>query len=62
MKNIFFFGPAAGGLKVLFEDKSIVVVTASSPLGLAIMQAQVGQEVNVNIAGKLLSYEVMEIQ
>ncbi|MEH6452207.1 MAG: GreA/GreB family elongation factor [Psychromonas sp.] len=56
-----FLGPAAGGLKIVFDNKTIVVVTVSSPLGKAINQAEVGQEVNVNIAGKQMGYEVMEI-
>lgn len=56
-----FFGPAAGGLKVVFEHNTIVVVTVSSPLGSAINQAEVGREVCVNIAGKQIAYEVMEI-
>jgi len=56
-----FFGPAAGGLKVSFEDKNIVVVTVGSPLGQAINQAKVGQEVSVNIAGNLIGYEVIAI-
>ena len=56
-----FFGPAAGGLKVSFEDKNIVVVTVGSPLGQAINQAKVGQEVSVNIAGNLIAYEVIAI-
>ncbi|MCP4324487.1 MAG: transcription elongation factor [Psychromonas sp.] len=56
-----FFGPAAGGLKVEFESKEIIVVTASSPLGKAINQAEVGQEVTVNVAGKQICYEVLAI-
>ena len=56
-----FFGPTAGGLKVLFEGQRIVVVTASSPLGHAIAGKQVGQEVSVNIAGNLITYEIVEI-
>lgn len=56
-----FYGPAAGGLKVLFDNKSIVVVTANSPLGSAINHTQIGQEVNVDIAGKLLSYEIIAL-
>jgi len=56
-----FFGPAAGGLKVVFDNKSIVVVTVSSPLGQAINNAEVEQEVSVNIAGKTACYEIMEI-
>ena len=60
-KKWLFFGPTAGGLKLFFEDKSIVVVTANSPLGQSIEHAQVGHEVSVNIAGNLIHYEVMEI-
>lgn len=56
-----FYGPAAGGLKVLFDNKSVVVVTANSPLGSAINHTQIGQEVNVDIAGKLLSYEIIAL-
>ena len=56
-----FFGPAAGGLKVVFENKTIVVVTISAPLGKAINQREVGQQVSVNIAGKQMSYEIMEV-
>ncbi|WP_022939912.1 GreA/GreB family elongation factor [Psychromonas hadalis] len=56
-----FLGPVAGGLKVFFEGKSIVVITLSSPLGQAINQADVGQEVSVNIGGNLIGYEIMQI-
>lgn len=56
-----FFGPTAGGLKVNFEEKSIVVVTPSSPLGQTIDQAKIEQEVSVNIAGKLIHYEIIDI-
>lgn len=56
-----FFGPAAGGLKVLFEGKNIVVVTPNSPLGSAINQAEVGQEVSINIGDNQISYEIIEI-
>lgn len=56
-----FFGPSAGGMKLLFEAKNIVVVTADSPLGNALEQAQVGQEVSLHIANQQVHYEVVEI-
>ncbi|PKF62680.1 transcription elongation factor [Psychromonas sp. psych-6C06] len=56
-----FFAPTAGGLSINFADKTVVVVTASSPLGAAINQAEVGQEITINIASKTIHYEVMEI-
>lgn len=60
-KKWLFFGPSAGGLKIEYEGKKIVVVTESSPLGQAINNTEVGQEVNIDIAGKQISYEIMEI-
>ncbi|GLS89197.1 transcription elongation factor [Psychromonas marina] len=56
-----FFGPCAGGLKVAFEGKSIMVVTASSPLGEVLEQTKIEQEISVNIAGKKINYEVIDI-
>lgn len=56
-----FFAPCAGGLKVLLKGKSIMVVTASSPLGEQLELTAVGQEVIVKIAGQQVCYEVLEI-
>jgi len=56
-----FFGPCAGGLSIMFEGKNIMIVTASSPLGEVLERAEIEQEVGVNIAGKQVNYEVLEI-
>jgi hypothetical protein len=56
-----FFGPAAGGLKLRFEGKNIVIITPSSPLGQALLGRVVGDEVAVNVAGKARHYEIMAV-
>jgi transcription elongation GreA/GreB family factor len=56
-----FFGPSAGGLKVQSSGKEIFVVTPSSPLGVAITQRVVGDEVSVFIGNKVIEYEITMI-
>ena len=57
----FFFGPSAGGLKVLVNAIEVVVVTASSPLGKALQGKKLNEEVVLNIAGKVSEYEIVEL-
>ena len=56
-----FFGPSAGGLKVQFAEKEIVVVTPGSPLGAAINHRSVGDEVSISIGNKVMEYEIANI-
>jgi len=56
-----FYGPSAGGLKVQFAEKEIVVVTPGSPLGAAINQLAVGDEVKMTIGNKEIEYEIANI-
>ncbi len=56
-----FLGPAAGGLKVQIGVKEVIVVTAESPLGRAILGKQVDDEVSVVIADKQHHYEIIEL-
>ncbi|WP_028863455.1 GreA/GreB family elongation factor [Psychromonas aquimarina] len=60
-EKYIFFGPAAGGLKLTFAEKEIVVVTPGSPLGCAVMNREAGDEVSVSIADKVSSYEIIRI-
>ncbi len=57
-KKYLFFGPSAGGLKVTFAEKEIVVVTPSSPLGKAMLNREVGDQLSVSIANKVINYEI----
>ncbi len=56
-----FIGPSAGGLKLTFSGKEMLVVTPASPLGAAIMNREAGDEVRVSIADKVISYEIVRI-
>ncbi|ABM04360.1 GreA/GreB family elongation factor [Psychromonas ingrahamii 37] len=56
-----FYGPSAGGLKVQFAEKDIVVVTPGSPLGAAIKDRSVGDEISLFIGNKVIEYEIAEI-
>ncbi|MFT6925838.1 MAG: transcription elongation GreA/GreB family factor [Psychromonas sp.] len=60
-EKYIFYGPSAGGLKVQFAEQEIVVVTPGSPLGTAISQRSVGDEVNISIRNKVIEYEIAKI-
>lgn len=56
-----FIGPAAGGVKVPFDDHEITVITFSAPLGAALRGCFVGDEVEVKVGGKAVVYEVLGV-
>ncbi|HVL00281.1 MAG TPA: GreA/GreB family elongation factor, partial [Dongiaceae bacterium] len=56
-----FFGPAAGGLKIAFNGADIVVVTASAPIGKALLKAQVGDSITVQTGAGQKVYDVVAI-
>jgi transcription elongation GreA/GreB family factor len=53
--------PCAGGLKVEFEQKSIMLVTFDSPLGGAIRGKSVGDEVSYRVGATEHWYEIETI-
>jgi transcription elongation GreA/GreB family factor len=60
--QMLFLGPAAGGVKVSIEDSDIVIITPSSPLGKAVLKAYAGDEISVQIGGKVRTYEIDGVQ
>lgn len=52
-----FLSPAAGGIKLDFDNKAITLITTSSPLGKALLGCYVGDEVLVQDT----SYEVVSV-
>lgn len=60
-QQIFFLGPAAGGVKVRLLGHEVVVITPSAPLGKALLKSHIGDEVTVNIGGKAAHYEITGI-
>jgi len=57
----FFLGPAAGGVKVRLHEHDIVIITASAPLGKALLGSHLGDEVTVQIGGTQSRYEIIAV-
>ncbi|MBA55536.1 MAG: transcription elongation factor [Pseudomonadales bacterium] len=58
----FFLGPAAGGVKVRFNDCDIVIITTAAPLGKALLNSVAGDEVVVKITDKQTCYEILNVR
>ncbi len=56
-----FIGPAAGGLKLSFEQNEIMVITPSAPLGAALRGHLVGDEIHMRLGGNDKYYEVIAV-
>lgn len=50
--------PKGGGLSVVFENKPVQVVTATSPLGNALIGRYVGDEIKYTTGSKTWEYEI----
>lgn len=55
-------GPAAGGVKVSINNVEVKIVTASSPLGKALLHAKAGDDITISLAAKRHTYEVIAVQ
>ena len=56
-----FLGPAAGGLKLTFHQKDIMIITPSAPLGAALLGHFVHDEIEMNVGGQNKHYEITAI-
>ena len=56
-----FLGPSAGGLKLIFEQNEVIIVTPSSPLGGALMRRELDDEINIQIGNQVMNYEIAMI-
>ncbi len=59
--SLFFMGPCAGGVTVHCQSKNVALITAKAPLGNAMLGKQIGDEINLDIAGKQIWYEIIHI-
>ena len=57
--NLFFLGPGAAGLKILIEKREIVVVTPASPLGKALLDRKLYDEISINVGTEPTTYEII---
>lgn len=55
-----FLGASAGGLKVSFENKLIMIITPESPLGKALLGLSVDDEVQLLVAGEKVNYCIVD--
>lgn len=59
--RVFFIGPAAGGMKLQWQQRELVLITPQTPLGQSIIGKQIGDEITLTQAGKQQRYEIIEI-
>ena len=60
-EKAFFIGPCCGGLKIVWQDKRVFVLTPESPLGKALLGKQLGDEVDVTLANQRQVYEIVTL-
>lgn len=56
-----FLGPCAGGIKVTLENNEITLITASAPLGEALLGLELDDGVEIVMAGKQVYYSIAVI-
>ena len=60
-EKIIFLGPTAGGLKIVFNNDHIMVVTPSAPLGKSLIGRYVGDEIEMMAAGQKNTFEIIAL-
>lgn len=58
---LYFLAPQGGGLRATLGGVEVQVVTPQSPLGREILGKSVGDVVEVRVAGKLRSHEILSL-
>ena len=61
-EQTLFLGPAAGGLKVRFNEKELMIITRTAPLGAALFGRIEGDEVNIDVGGEKKRYEITAVE
>ncbi len=60
-RQFLFIGPASGGLELVVDQTEIIVITASAPLGQALLGHIAGEEITFTAAGKTNIFEITAI-
>ena len=61
LEKFFFIGPEAGGLKVLWDNKDIMVITPKTPLGNQLTGKGLDDTVELTLKNKHTTYEITSI-
>ena len=59
--QLLFVGPSAGGQKINFLQKEVTIVTPNSPLGGALLNRALNDEISVQIGEQIINYEIVMI-
>jgi len=59
--SYYFIAPAAGGLRVTYQDKNIMVITLASPLGKDLKDKIVGEDFEVETPQSSKEYVVKKV-
>lgn len=54
-----FLAPDAAGLSVRDQERSVTVITPNAPLGRALLRQAEGEEIDVQVAGRLQRYWIV---
>jgi transcription elongation GreA/GreB family factor len=61
-RTVYFMGPSAGGTEIECEGRTVLVITANSPLGQQLMGRKRGESVQINAGGASASYRVAGVE
>lgn len=60
-RRSIFLGPAAGGLKIQYDNREIIVITPESPLGRDLLGKEVGDSLEIKVDNSVIEYELIEL-
>jgi len=61
-KRALFFGPAAGGEQIVADGEEILIVTALSPLGRAVLGKTAGDTFDITIGASTHTFTVVSVE
>jgi transcription elongation GreA/GreB family factor len=61
VERYIFLGPAAGGLKLIYHKKEVVVVTPEAPIGKALLGRRVDDEIELSLGSQKKHYIIEQI-
>lgn len=62
VNQYFFIAPAAAGFRCMIEDKSFTVITPQSPMGKALINKILDDEVSIQLGNSQLNDEIIYIE
>ena len=58
---LYFIGPRAGGVEVLFDEREVTVITPQSPLGQQLYGRKQGEQIQIELAGTRDKYRIASV-